>query len=62
MEFSGQLHAPAILLPGREPRYPLHKSLGVPQSQFGLYVEEKSLVPAGNRTPTTQPVAHHYTD
>jgi hypothetical protein len=50
---SGQLHAPAALTPGKEPRYPLDRRLGGPQSRSGRR-EEKILVPAGTRTPTPQ--------
>jgi hypothetical protein len=34
-EVSGQLHAPAALLPRKERRYPLYKRLGGPQSRSG---------------------------
>jgi hypothetical protein len=30
IELSGLLHAPAALLPGNRPRYPLDKRLGMP--------------------------------
>jgi hypothetical protein len=50
MEVSGQLH----------PRYPLNRRLGEPQSRYGSYEKEKNIVPAGNRTPTIQPVARRY--
>jgi hypothetical protein len=33
MEVSGQIHAPAALPPGKDPRYPLYKRLDGPQSQ-----------------------------
>jgi hypothetical protein len=35
MEVSGQLHAPAALLPGKKPWYPLDRKLGGPQSRSG---------------------------
>jgi len=38
---SGQLHAPDALPPGKDPRYPLHRRLGGPQSQYGHGGEEK---------------------
>jgi hypothetical protein len=41
MEVCGQLHAPAALSPGKEPRYPLDRRLGRPQSQSGHGGEEK---------------------
>jgi hypothetical protein len=39
MEVSGQLHAPAALLPGKE--HPLDMRLDVPQSRSGRGGEEK---------------------
>jgi hypothetical protein len=30
LEMSGQLHAPAALPPGKNPRHPLKRKLGVP--------------------------------
>jgi hypothetical protein len=47
--WSGQLHAPAVLPPGKEPR-----RFGGPQSQSGQFGEEKILEPTGTRTPTPQ--------
>jgi len=45
MEVSGQLHAMAILFPGKEPlQYPLNSTLGGPQSQSGCYGEEKNIL------------------
>jgi hypothetical protein len=38
------------------PRYPLDRRLGGPQSRSGRCGEQKYLVPAGNRSPTVQPV------
>jgi hypothetical protein len=38
---SGQLDAPVPLSSGKEPRYQLNKSLGVPQSRSGGGVEEE---------------------
>jgi hypothetical protein len=35
MEVSGQLHAPAALLPGKGPRYPLDRRLGGLQNRSG---------------------------
>jgi hypothetical protein len=37
METSGQLHAPAALLPGKEPRYPLNRRLGGHQGRCGRF-------------------------
>jgi hypothetical protein len=36
---SGQLHAPAALPPGKNPHYPLDRTLGGPQSQSGQHGE-----------------------
>jgi len=48
---SGQLHASAALLPGRErPRYPLNSRLGGPQSRSGRFGEKNLSPPAGIRT------------
>jgi hypothetical protein len=37
---------------GKNPRYPLDRRLGGPQSRSGRLGEEKILDPAGTRTPT----------
>jgi hypothetical protein len=50
------------LPPAKRPRYPLYSRLGGPQSRSGHRLEEKSSVPAGDRTPIFQSVARHYTD
>jgi hypothetical protein len=42
MEVSGQLHAPATLLPGKKPRHPLDRRLGGSQSRSGRGGEEKN--------------------
>jgi hypothetical protein len=56
---SGQRHALAALPPGKEPRYPLDRSLGGPQSRSGRRGEEKN----SNSDPAVvQPVASRYTD
>jgi hypothetical protein len=47
---SGKLQASAILSSQKEARYPLHKSLGGPQSRYGRYGEERELSPGGIRT------------
>jgi hypothetical protein len=41
MEVSGQLHAPAALSPGKEPRHPFDWRLDGRQSRFGHGGEEK---------------------
>jgi hypothetical protein len=45
MEVSGQLHAPAALLQGKRPWYPLDRSLGGPQGRSGRGGEEKNSHP-----------------
>jgi hypothetical protein len=40
MEVSGQLHAPAALLPGKEPWYPLDRKLGGHQGHSRCSGEE----------------------
>jgi hypothetical protein len=45
MEVSGQLHAPAALLPRKDPWYPLDRRLGGPQSRSGRGGEEKNSKP-----------------
>jgi hypothetical protein len=45
MEVSGQLHAPAVLPQGKNPRYPLDRTLGGPQSRSGRGGEEKNSQP-----------------
>jgi hypothetical protein len=50
---SGQLHAPAALLPGKSPRYPFYRRLGWPQSQSGRYGEVKIFYHTGTRTPAS---------
>jgi hypothetical protein len=48
MEVGDQLHDPAVF-----PPYPLDRRLGEQKTW-----SEKPLIPAGNRTPAIQPVAH----
>jgi hypothetical protein len=45
MEVSGQVHAAAALTPGKEPRYPLDRRLGGPQSRSGRDGKEKNSQP-----------------
>jgi hypothetical protein len=40
-----QIHAPAALALVKEPRYPLDRSLGGPQSRSGRFVKKKNLLP-----------------
>jgi hypothetical protein len=62
---SGQLHAPAALLRGKNPRYPLGRRLGGPQNRSGRRGEEKNLALTGTRNfdpSAVQPLASRYTD
>jgi hypothetical protein len=61
--WSGQLHTPAALSRGKEPRYPFDKRLVGPRA--GLDYVEKILDPNRTRTPTprsSSPIASRYTD
>jgi hypothetical protein len=60
MEVSGQLHASVALIPGKQP--PFYRGLGGPHSLSELYEEKKKHNPAGNRTPSIQPIACLYTN
>jgi hypothetical protein len=58
MEASGQLQAPPVLTPGKEPPYPLDSRLGGLQGRSGPGGEELKIpAPAENGTPSVQPVA-----
>jgi hypothetical protein len=65
MGVSGQHHAPAALYPrGKDPRYPLYRRLGGPQSRSGHRGYRKILSPLPGSNPdrtAVQPVARHYT-
>jgi hypothetical protein len=57
MDVSGQLHAPAALLPGKDSLYPVDRRLGVPQCRSGRGGEEKNSQPLlGFEPPTIQSV------
>jgi hypothetical protein len=57
-----QHHAPAALYPRGKPRYPIVQEAGwAPEPVWTQRLEEKSLVPVGDRTPIVQPVVRHYT-
>jgi hypothetical protein len=60
MEVNDQLHAPAALPPRKEPRYPLARKMGGPQSRSGRGGEEKNSL-GGLEPPIIQPVAQGYT-
>jgi hypothetical protein len=47
MEVNGQLHTPATLVPGKDPRYPLNRRLGGSQCRSGRCKREISSAPAG---------------
>jgi hypothetical protein len=55
---------PGRALPrGKDPRYPLDRRPGGPQSRSGLKrLEEKHFASAGDQTPDVQSVVRHYTD
>jgi hypothetical protein len=63
MEVSSLLHVSAPLPPGKEP--PGTHSIAswmCPEHFWMLHRREKSLAPAGNRTPGVQPIARRYAD
>jgi hypothetical protein len=60
MEVSGQLYAPAALVPGKEHAVPTGKVGWA--SQPVLTLLRKKIASTGNRTPAVQPVACRYTD
>jgi hypothetical protein len=63
MGVNGQHHAPAALYPrGKDPRYPLDRTLGGPQPVWPQRLDENSSVSVGDRTPVVQSVVRHYTD
>jgi hypothetical protein len=61
MQVSGQLHAPAALFSAKEPRYPLDRRLGGPQSRSEHGGEKNSQPLAGLELPIIQPAAQRYT-
>jgi hypothetical protein len=65
MELSRQLHVPTALPPEKDPRYPLDRRLGGPQSLSGRRGEDKILDPTETRTPDSsivQLIASRCTD
>jgi hypothetical protein len=51
MDVSSQLHAPAALLPAKQPRYPLDRKLRGPQNRSGRGgIEKNSQTPPGIET------------
>jgi hypothetical protein len=62
MEVSGQFHAPAALLPGKSPLYPLDRGLVGPQSRSGRGGKKKNSQPLSGLEPTIiQSVTLRYT-
>jgi len=47
MEVSGQIHTPAALPPGKEPRYQLARRLAGPETVWTWWRREKNLCPFG---------------
>jgi hypothetical protein len=67
MEVSGQLHAPAVLPPGKEPLVPIGQDAGGGGGRAVLDAVVKRKIPSPRResnprTPNVQPVAQRYTD
>jgi hypothetical protein len=60
MEVTGQLHAPAALLPGKSPRYPLDRRLGGHHSRSGPGGEEKKSYHCPRRELNPGRPAHLY--
>jgi hypothetical protein len=62
MEVSGQLHAPAVLLPEKEPPVPTEQEAGwAPKPVWKLWSIGTPTAPAVNRNPVVEPVARRYT-
>jgi hypothetical protein len=61
MELSGQIHAPAALPPGKDPRYALDRRLGGTQNRSGRGEEKYPQLLRGLEPPIIQPVARRYT-
>jgi hypothetical protein len=62
LEVSGQLHAPAALPPGKEPRYPLDGTLGGPQSRSGRGENSCPYWDSNSDPSVIQPIASPYSD
>jgi hypothetical protein len=63
MEVNSQFHVPATLPPSKN--FPVLIELEaewIPEPVWTLWSREKSLAPAGTRTPAVQPVHRQYTD
>jgi hypothetical protein len=63
MEVSGQLEAPAPLLPGKDSTVRIGLEAGwAPEPVQMLWTRKKSLAPAENWTRAVQPVSRPYID
>jgi hypothetical protein len=60
METTGQLHAPATLLPRKEHPVPIGYDAGQAPEQVWMLWSINNLTPTGNQTSAIQPVARHY--
>jgi hypothetical protein len=61
MKVSGQIHAPAVLTPGKEPPVPIGESEWTPEPVWTLW-RRRECCTAGNRTWAFQSIARRYTD
>jgi hypothetical protein len=62
MEVSGQLNAPAALLPGKQPLVPIgYYARWAPEPVWTRWWREKFSAPSGLEPPTIQPVVQRYT-
>jgi hypothetical protein len=58
LDGGGQLHAPAALLPGKEPLVLIgYEAVLALERVRTQWIKEKSLASTGNRNPAIQPVA-----
>jgi hypothetical protein len=61
MELNGQLHAPAALLPGKEPPVPIGWETGrASEPVWTRWWRKTFAAPAGTQTPILQPVIQRY--
>jgi hypothetical protein len=62
MKVSGQLHAPAALLPGKEPPIPMGEEAVWAPEPILMLLRRKNLALTGNRTPIVQHVVPVHTN
>jgi hypothetical protein len=63
MEVNGQIHAPAVLHPRREPPVPIGQEAGWASEPVSSTLwRRENLTPAENQTPVIHPVARLYTE